>query len=455
MAHPDILAGSIRRTLVVLAWPVIAGEALHVAFHLVDLAWVRPLGTWATAAIMAAMFTLWTTFALVNLVAVGMTAHAARAIGAGEPERAGRVVAQALWLAGGLSLVVAVLGALGARPLFHLLTDDPRVAEAGASYLVVSALTMPLAFLVSTLTAALRSAGNTRLSLRINGSAVVLNMALAPLFIYGWGPFPAWGVAGSAVASSICWAGAALAVIVLAWRRHPDLPLSRDELRRPSLAAMAAIARVGAPQAGTSMLFSLVYLYYARLAGGFGAAGLALLGIGNRLESITYLTGDGVGVAAATFVGQNLGARNARRAEKGAWMSVRLMALVGSAMGIAMLAAPSVLLLPFTRDPETLQLGVVYVRIVGLCQAFTGIEAALGGAFAGAGDTLPPMLVHVVVSVLRVPAAWWAVHGLGLGIQGIAWSMALTGIARCAVLAALFARGRWKHRELAMPVSVA
>jgi putative MATE family efflux protein len=455
MAHPDILKGPIRRTLVVLAWPVIAGEGLHVAFHLVDLAWVRPLGTWATAAIMTAMFTLWTTFALVNLVAVGMTAHAARAIGAGEPDRAGRVVAQALWLAGGLSILVALGGALGARPLFHVLTSDPQVAEAGTGYLVVSALTMPLAFLASTLTAALRSAGNTQLSLRINGSAVVLNMGLAPLFIYGWGPFPAWGVAGSAVASSICWGGAAIAVVVLAWRRHPDLPLSREELRRPSLAAMGAIARVGAPQAGTSMLFSLVYLFYARLAGGFGAAGMALLGIGNRLESITYLTGDGVGVAAATFVGQNLGARDARRAEQGAWMSVRLMALVGSFMGLLMLVAPTLLLLPFTRDPETLRLGAVYIRIVGLCQAFTGIEAALGGAFAGAGDTLPPMLVHVVVSVLRVPAAWWAVHGLGLGIQGIAWSMALTGIARCAILAGLFARGRWKLRELAMPIPTA
>jgi putative MATE family efflux protein len=446
-ARHDLLRGPIGPALTRVAWPVIAGEAIHVAFHLVDIAWVRPLGAWATAAIMTSMFTLWTAFALCSLVGTGLTAHAARAHGAGDPSRAGRALAQAIWLAALLAVPVTAAGVWGAGPLFSLLTDDPLVRRAGAEYLGTFALGMPFLFLSAALQASLRAAGNTRLPLLVSGLALLANMGLAPLLIYGWGPFPQWGVRGSAVATVTCMAAATLGLLALAWRGHPDMPLSREALRRPRFRGMLELARVGAPHAAIGALFSVVYLGYARIAGMQGAAALAVLGVGNRLESVTYLTADGFGVASASFVGQNLGAGDPRRAERGAWQAAGLMAGIGAVVMGVMLLVPEALLRPFTSDPAALALGVGYVRALALCQVFTAVEGALGGAFAGAGDTVPPMIIHVSFAVVRIPLALLAQDALG-GLMAVAWTMTATCVVRGALMALWFRRGAWKRREL-------
>lgn len=445
---PAITTGPIGATLVRLAVPVIAGEALHVAFHLVDLAWVRSLGAWATAAIATSMFTLWTALDLGNLVGTGLTAHVARAVGEGDRRRAGEVVAQGLWLALGLGVIVAIAGLLGAGALFSALTNDPDVARAGTAYLRVMAVGAPFTFVGMALAAALRACGNTRLPLLVNGAAVVANMGLAPLFVFGIGPFPAWGVMGSAVATLACMACATTALVVLAWRGHEDMPLSRTSLRAPRLGAFLRIARVGAPRAAIGTLFSLVYLWYARLAGMQGAAAIAVVGIGNRLESITYLTGDGFGMATATFVGQNLGAGDKARATRGAWHAVRIMTIVGLGVSAAVLAFPRELLSLLTQDPEAIALGVPYLRVLALCQVGTALEGPIGAAFAGAGDTVPPMVIHVGFALLRFPLASWGAVALGSGLMGVAWTMTATCLVRAGVLTAWFLRGRWKHHDL-------
>jgi putative MATE family efflux protein len=282
----------------------------------------------------------------------------------------------------------------------------------------------------------------------VTGAALLANAALAPFLVYGWGPFPVLGVAGSGLATVVCMAGAVAAYAGLALCRHPDLPIHLPSLGRPDGRMLSSLARVGAPYAAVSSLFSLVYLFYAHLAARDGAAAVAVIGIGNRLESITYLTADGFAVAAATFVGQNLGAGNATRAERGAWRAMGAMAGFGLAMTAVMLALPRELLSVFTEDPRVIELGVPYVRVVGLCQLFTAVEGVIGGAFAGAGDTVPPMTVHVGFALARIPLAAWAVGGLGLGIMGVAWTMSVTCMIRGVVLALWFRRGRWKHRLL-------
>lgn len=446
-ANP-ILRGSIGRALFGLAGPVIVGEALHTAFHLVDVAWVGPLGAWATGAIITSMFSLWIAFSLANLVVIGLYAHVSRAIGAGDRGRAGHVVAQALWLSLLLSLIVMAFGGAGAKPLFDLLGTDARVSQAGAAYLRIIALGMPFSFLYLALGAVMRACGNTRTPMIVTGSFVLANVALAPVLIYGVGPFPSLGVEGSALATVICMGGAVVVYLVLALRRHPDLPITASSLKRIDLSTFRALAVVGAPSCAVGILFSTVYLWYAHLASGFGEAALAVIGLGNRLESITYLTADGFGVAASTFVGQNLGARNPERAEKGAWRAVSIMSAIGAVLGLVFFLIPGTLLSLFTNDAETVRIGMHYVRILAICQLFTGLEGAVGGGFAGAGNTLPPMIVHVAFALVRLPLAWWAVMSLGFGINGIAWTMSLTCVLRGVVLAWWFRRGSWKSMEL-------
>lgn len=447
-AHAFILEGPIGRALWRLAGPVIAAEALHTAFVMVDTAWVGPLGAWATAALVTSMFVLWSAIALGNLVVTGIGAHVSRAIGAGDRARAAHVAAQAAWLCVMLGVPVAVVGFLGARPLFRVLVDDPRVAEAGTSYLRLMALGLPVLFLSLAGAAVMRSCGNTRTPLRVMGGALAGNALLAPLLIYGVGPLPALGVAGSAVATLVAMLGGVVAYAALARARHPDLPLDASALRRPDWATLGALVKVGAPYCVVGVIFSLVYLWYAHLASAAGAAAIAVVGIGNRLESITYLTADGFGVASCTFVGQNLGARNPGRAARGAWAAVGFMGVIGTAVTLGFLAAPELLLSLFTRDAEALAVGATYLRVLAICQVATGVEGAIGGAFAGAGQTVPPMVVHVLFAVGRVPLAAWAVHALDLGVLGIAWTMTVTCILRAAILLLLFRRNRWQQAAL-------
>ena len=444
----DVLSGSVGRTLFLLAWPVIAAEGIHTAFHLVDIAWVGPLGAWATGAIMTSMFTLWMAFSLANLVVTGLQAQVSRAVGAGDRARAGHAVAQGLYLCVALGLVVAVVGWACARGLFTLLGTDPRTAEAGGAYLRIMAVGSPAVFLYHTAGSVMRACGNTRTPMKVTAWALLANAILSPFLIFGWGPFPELGVPGSGIATVICMAGAFVAYVWLALGRHPDLPLETASLRRIDLAMMAALARVGAPYAAIGVLFSVVYLYYAHLASAFGAAPLAVLGIGNRLESITYLTAEGFAVATATFVGQNLGAGAAARAERGAWRAIGYMGIVGVGLSILFIALPGPLLGLFTRDAEAIRIGIPYLRVLGLCQFFTAIEGVVGGGFAGSGDTVPPMAVHVSFALVRLPLAWWAVRVLGMGLMGIAWTMSLTCIIRGAILAGWFRRGTWKSRRL-------
>ena len=146
------------------------------------------------------------------------------------------------------------------------------------------------------------------------------------------------------------------------------------------------------------------------------------------------------------FVGQNLGARQADRAERGAWRVAGIMSAAAALVGLLMLAIPGPLIAIFTRDADAIALGIQWLRVLALCQVFTGLEGVLGGGFAGAGDTVPPMIVHVIVGILRLPLAWWAVIGVGMGPMGIAWSMTLTCIVRGVILALWFRRGRWKTK---------
>jgi putative MATE family efflux protein len=351
-----------------------------------------------------------------------------------------------------LSVPVMILGVPAAHLLFQVLGTDARVSEAGTGYLQIVVLGMPFSFLYLTAGAVMRACGNTVLPMKITCASVALNVVLAPVFIYGLGPVPALGVPGSAIATVISMACAVVAYGCLIARRHPDLPIRTASLRRLDSAMLGSLALVGVPYCLIGILFSVVYLFYAAIAARFGDAALAILGIGNRLESITYLTAEGFAVATSTFVGQNLGAKNPARAEQGAWRAMRIMSAIGAGIGVLFLIAPQLLLRLFTGDATAIALGIPYLRILSICQIFTGLEGAVGGGFVGAGNTVPPMLIHVVFAVLRFPLGAWVSLRLGYGIYGIAWTMSLTCILRGVLLAAWFRRGRWK--QMALPGSL-
>lgn len=418
-------------------------------FHLVNVMWVGRLGASATAAVTTSFYVVWMIWSVNDLTAVAVAATVARHIGAREPERAAYGAAQATLLAVILGVLVSIVGLLLVDPVFGLLDAAPDVQALGVSYLRILLVAAPITLLFGLSESVLRAAGDTRTPMIVIASSLALNALLDPLLIFGWGPFPELGVRGAAIATVLAQLFAVGWFLVLALRRHPAFPFDFPALRRLALPYALALVRIGLPFSLMGLLFSAIYLGMAKIAARFGTASLAVMGVGNRVESIAYLVAVGLGLACEAVVGQNLGAREPKRAENAAWLAAGTMAGFAIVLSLAMWFVPEPLLLIFTSDDEVLRLGVPYLQVLAASQLFAVTEIVLNGAFSGAGDTLPPMVITGAVSTLRIPLAWWLCVDKGLGPLGIAWTITVTCIVRGALLAFWFRRGAWKTKALA------
>jgi putative MATE family efflux protein len=326
---------------------------------------------------------------------------------------------------------------------------EPAVMDQGERYLSVVLGGAPLPMIALTCESIMRAVGDTRTPLLVDLCAVSLNAVLDPLLIYGWGPFPAMGVAGAAWATVIAQAVMVATYLWLAWRGHRAFPLRRSAPGVP--VRIAGLVRVGIPAALIGMLFSVVYIVFARSAARFGAASMAIVGIANRIEAIQFIVALSIGTAGATLVGQNLGAGRPDRAALVIRTGVRWVVVVGVALTLVLLAFPGMFITLFTRDASVYEIGVPYLRVLALCFVFTGVEIVTAEAVIGSGHTAALSWIFCVVSIVRIPLAFLVPDWTGTGALGIAWVITATCIVRSLLIVVWAARGTWKQglrREL-------
>jgi len=424
-------------------------RALHTLYGVADTAWVGRLSPEALGAVSTCFFASWTLFAVGDILVAGLTALVSQAVGAQRDREAAVAFATGVTLALGLGVVVAIVGALGAHPLFRLLFDDPAIARMGGQYLVIYGLLAPLFYVDFAAETAYRSCGDSRTPMHVLLVGTLLNIVLDPVFIFGLGPVPALGVRGAAIATAISQVVVLAVYAAFYFRGHFPLAFRFSRLRADFSPERAVqMTRIGTPTALVGILYSVVYLALAKITGGFGATALAALGIVNRLESINYLAASALGLGVSTLVGQNLGARSPERAQAAADRGALLISVSTGVIAAAFLLWPAAIARFFTDDPGAVAEAVVFLRIVALSQVMMGWELVYGQAFTGAGDTLPPMYVSVTTSVARVPLALWAANGLGWGPLGIWWMISLTCMLRGVLLAVWFRRGNWKRKAI-------
>lgn len=444
----DLTTGPLNRALMRLAGPAILAKSLYAVLALADVFWVGRLGAAPTAAVNTGFFTSWILQAATQLTAVGILAHVARNLGAGDRSRAGYAATQGMLLGMLLGIVLGAIVWFTAPWLFTLLGTADDVRRPGVNYLRVLFLAAPLTFTWMNAESVMRAAGNTRIPLLIIGIMVFVNGALDPFLIFGIGPFPRLEVLGAGVATWFAQAVAVLAFAVLGWRGNRHLPFARTALVRFDYGLAVRFVLIGAPSAAIGFLYSSVYLFLSGVAARMGTVELAVLGLGNRAETLTYLVSSGFGAATAAVVGQNLGAHQPRRASLAAWRSARWMGVYGTVVGTILVVWPREVLAAFTSDNAVLTTGATYTRIIGLCQGLMAVEIVLGHAFAGAGDTLPPMLISVPLNAVRVPLVYWMIYALDGGILAVGWLLSITAALRGLLAAVWFARGRWKRKVL-------
>ena len=209
----------------------------------------------------------------------------------------------------------------------------------------------------------------------------------------------------------------------------------------------ARVTLIGLPQCLSGLLFAGVYMALTNLTSAVGTAAVAGLGIGHTAEQITFFAGLGFNVAAATLVGQNLGAGRPGRAARAAWTASGIATVYNTLIGLLFFAAPAFIVRIFVDDPDVVAMGGSYLMILALSQPFMALELVLSGAFSGAGNTVPPMVVQAPLTLARVPLALLFIHW-GMGAEGIWWAISLSTVARAILMAAWFSLGRWKRKKV-------
>jgi len=325
--------------------------------------------------------------------------------------------------------------------MFAMMSAPPDVAALGIRYLGTYLIGAPLIFGFFAVDAAFRSAGDTRTPFVLLLASVAVTLVLDPILVVGWGPVPALGVAGAAIAT-ICTRGVAFLLGLAMVGRRGVMRFGR-----PDVQVLASVIRIGLPTAVTGVVFSLIYVVVTRTATPFGTPALAALGIGHRVESWLYMVGVGCGAATAAIVGQNMGAGRTDRAERAGWLSVAFCSVFGVLACIVELAIPERFAGVFSHDPAVIAEGARYLRIAAISQIGICAEIVLEGALGGAGATLPPMLTSTLITVSRIPIAIWATERWG--IVGLWWTICITALLRAAGMMAIWRAGRWKRSLIA------
>lgn len=467
-ARVDMTTGSITPKLFDLAWPLVLGNLLQTLYNLADMFWVGRVSTEAVAAV-SLMFPLSWMFVS---TAVGLTAATiavvSQHIGAGNDRRADEVVAQTVLLALAVSVVLALAGFAARNWLLFWIGARGAVFVEALAYIEVIFLTLPLTFLFFAFRASLQGAGDTRTAMWLVAISAALNIVIDPVFILGWGPVPAFGTRGAAIATLIARLFATAVGVWILLRGDWGVKLYLRDLR-PNPTILRKLIDVGYPATLDGWARSFAAVAMAALVARFGPAATAAYGIGVRLMSVSWSVAGAVGQATATGVGQNLGAKTpARAAAVTRVATAGTMALLAAAGGLVWVF-PAAAMRVFVADPETVAEGVVFLRIVALSWAFFGGLMVVQGGFRGAGDTKVAMALSllsrwvvriplaaalafgavsvtvggVAIGPIAVPAVEIGYTGRAWGVEGLWWAYTTAAVVSFLLGVAWFRRGTW------------
>jgi putative MATE family efflux protein len=432
-----------------LAWPAVLTNVLQLLNGLVDMFFVGRLGPAAQAAVGMGGQVVMLLMGASLAVTSGATAVVARYVGAGHRGQAAETGAQAIMLAALLSLLLgAPLGLLGTQ-ILRTMQAAPDVVALGRPYLMLTALTTPAFFLLLTLIAIFQGIGDTRTPLAIMTVVNGANITGDCLLITGWGPFPALGVTGAAIASSL--SRGIGAVLAFAWLARTGFWAEAGTEWRPQRRLMERILNIGSPTALQSLLRGLGGTTYTGILNATpqGTAAVAALFIGLRAEGLGYMPGIAYGRAATTLVGQSLGAGRPERAERSGWLCTWQAMGIMTVMSLLFFALAPWIAGWFSRDAHVVGLVVSYLRIMALTEPALAFAIVLTGALQGAGDTRFPAAASVLsMWLLRLPLAYWCCLVLGYGAVGAWWVMTGTTLIQALLIVAWFRRGQWKKIAL-------
>jgi putative MATE family efflux protein len=442
--NQNFTQGSLSRGIALLAIPTMAEMGMESTFSLVDGIWVSRLGAASVAALGLTDALLILVFSVALGLSMAATAAVARRIGEDNRDAAAVAAVQGIGAAAVISLLIGAAGAHYAVPLLTLMHAPPEVIGAGAGYTRVLLGTNVVVMLLFLTNGVFRGAGDAAIAMRTLWLANLINLALDPCFIYGLAFFPKLGATGAAVATTI---GRGTGVLYQFWvlaRGRSRIEVAARHLRL-DWPVMRRLLRVGGVAMVQYFISTASWLTLVRINALFGSIAIAGYTVAIRIIMFSILPSWGIVSAAATLVGQNLGAKRPDRSERAVWMAGTYNMIFLSGIAAIFFAAAPWIAGWFGSDPRVQEVAVRALRTISIGYPFYAWGMTMEQAFNGAGDTATPTWINLgCYWMLQIPLAWWMSQSTSLGPRGVYLAICVAESVLAVVAMLVFRRGGWK-----------
>ncbi|MBK8250345.1 MAG: MATE family efflux transporter [Gemmatimonadetes bacterium] len=444
----DYTEGAIGRSVILLAIPMVLEMAMESVFAVVDVFFVSRLGAEAVATVVLTESLLTMVYTLAMGLGIGATAMVARRIGERDQDGAARAAMQAIWLGVLTAAALGIAGAVFAPDLLRLMGAEESVVRTGTMFTRVMLggnISVLMLFLVN---AIFRGAGDAAIAMRSLWLANAINMTLGPCLIFGVGPFPELGVTGAAVGTTIGRSIGALYALSRLLRPGSRLHLASRHLRFDPAVMWKLVSLSGS---GTFQIFigTASWVLLIRIVSSFGSDVIAGYGIAIRLVIFALLPSWGMANAAATMVGQALGAHKPDRAEAAVWIAGKYNAVFLGGLGLLFIIGAPWIVAGFTGEAAVAASAIDALRVISAGFLFYAYGMVITQSFNGAGDTWTPTWINLgCFWCWEVPLGWFLALRTGLGAHGVYLAIAIAYATLAVVSVVLFRRGTWKTRTV-------
>jgi len=444
----DFTEGKLGRAIFLLSIPMVLEMIMESVFAVVDIFFVSKLGADAVATVGITESLVTIVYSLAIGLSMATTALVSRRIGEKNPGKAAKAAFQAIVTGIIVSMFIAVPGVIFASDLLALMGGTDQMINEYSGYTRIMLGANGVIMMLFIINAIFRSSGDAAISMRVLWIANIINIILDPLLIFGYGPFPELGVTGAAIATTI---GRGIAVIyqfyLLSSGKHRVKVTAKDMVLR--VRTILKIIRLSLGGIGQSLIATTSWIGLMKIVATYGSEVVAGYTIGIRVIIFSLLPSWGISNAAATLVGQNLGAKKPERAEQAVWTTARINAIFLGLMGIVFIAAPSFFIKIFIQDPIVVESGAACLRIMSYGFVMYGFGMVMVQSFNGAGDTLTPTKINFISFwLIEIPLAWFLATRIGMEQNGVYLAIVVAETVLTIMAIILFRRGKWKLKEV-------
>ncbi|MBU0534456.1 MAG: MATE family efflux transporter [Candidatus Omnitrophica bacterium] len=441
----DITTGPILPKMLSLTGPLMVTAILNSTLNLIDMFWVGKLGSDSIAAVAIGGTIMMVVFATLIGITRGTIALVARYVGAKDAKNADAVASQSIMLGLIIALATILVGLLFTDKLFLILGASPEVLKIGSSYLKIILIGGITMVLLSFGNSILQAEGDTVTPMKFMFLSNIINIILDPIFIFGLG-VPRMNTSGAALATVLSQAVPAFLVLLLLSKRRSKVHIHISQFKI-KLTFLKEMLKIGLPASLQMFFRSIMGLVLMGIVASFGTAAIAAYGIGMRLQMLVLMPAFAFGGAAATLAGQNLGAKQPKRAQRSAWTATTLdMFLMILVAILFFIFAPQIVGF-FIKDKNVISIGTQFLRITAPFYLFIPLGVVLGQSLAGAGDTITPMFITLLsLWGFQIPMAIYLSQATMWGINGIWWTNAFASVLHGLLIMGWFTTGRWKKR---------